>query len=93
MYTEQDRQRSPIDTDSFGYAVIRTHDSSTRPPLSTPGTTPAPSHFPTLRNSSPPPIPLPGATAVDAEALTMGREQRVQKSINYAEPKLSMCVP
>ena len=34
--------------------------SSTRPPLSTPGTTPAPSHHPTPRNSSPPPIPLPG---------------------------------
>ena len=33
--------------------------SSTRPPLSTPGTTPAPSHHPTPCNSSPPPIPLP----------------------------------
>ena len=37
--------------------------------------------------------PLPGATAVDAEASAMGRERRVRKSINYAEPKLNMCVP
>ena len=37
--------------------------------------------------------PLPGATAVDAEASAMGRERRVRKSINYAELKLNMCVP
>jgi hypothetical protein len=62
--------------------------SSTRAPLSTPGTTPAPSHLPTPRNSSPPPIPLPVA---DAEASTTGRERRVRKSVNYAEPKLNTC--
>ncbi|KAF8264669.1 hypothetical protein EI94DRAFT_1805554 [Lactarius quietus] len=49
-------------------------------------TTPAPSHLPTPRNSSPPPIPLPGA---DVDASTMGRERRVRKSVNYAEPKLN----
>jgi hypothetical protein len=62
---------------------------SARPPSSTPGPTPAPSHLPTPRNSSPPPIPLPLA---DSEASTMGRERRVRKSINYAEPKLNTCV-
>jgi hypothetical protein len=91
---EQDRQRSPTDTDSDMPSSALTY-SSTRPPLSTPGTTPgttpAPSHLPTPRNSSPPPIPLPGSA--DAEASTTGRERRVRKSINYAEPKLNTCVP
>ena len=60
--------------------------SSTRAPLSTPGTTPAPSHLPTPPISSPPPILLPVA---DCEASTTGREGRVRKSVNYAEPKLN----
>ncbi|KAN0131158.1 hypothetical protein V8E53_011050 [Lactarius tabidus] len=58
-----------------------------RPVSSTPGTTPASSHLPTPHLSSPPPIPLPGTA--DAEASITGRERRVRKSINYAEPKLN----
>ena len=63
--------------------------SSARAQLSTPGPTRAPSHLPTPCNPSLPPIPLPIA---DAEASTTGRERRVRKSINYAEPKLNTCV-
>ena len=86
---DQDRQQTPPDTDSDMPSSALTSCSSTRPPQSTPGTTPAPSHLPTPRNSSPPPIPLPIA---DAEASTTGRERRVRKSVNYAEPKLNTCV-
>ncbi|KAF8264664.1 hypothetical protein EI94DRAFT_1779516 [Lactarius quietus] len=82
---EQDRRTPPEDTDSDMPSSALTY-ASTRPPLSTAATTPAPSHLPTPRNSSPPPIPLPGA---DADASTMGRERRVRKSVNYAEPKLN----
>ncbi|KAH9069341.1 hypothetical protein EDB83DRAFT_2374595 [Lactarius deliciosus] len=80
--SDQDR---PQDTDSDMPSSAFTY-SSTRPPSSTPGTTPAPSHLSTPRNSSPPPIPLPAA---DAEGSTTGRERRVRRSINYAEPKLN----
>ncbi|KAI9453898.1 hypothetical protein BJY52DRAFT_1205372 [Lactarius psammicola] len=83
--SDQDRQRMLPDTDSDMPSSALTY-SSTRPPSSTPGTTPAPSHLPTPRNSSPPPIPLPVA---DSEASTTSRERRVRKSINYAEPKLN----
>ncbi|KAH9053746.1 hypothetical protein EDB87DRAFT_1780383 [Lactarius vividus] len=83
--SDQDRQRTLQDTDSDMPSSALTY-SSTRPPSSTPGTTPAPSHLPTPRNSSPPPIPLPAA---DAEGSTMSRERRVRKSVNYAEPKLN----
>ena len=34
----------------------------------------------------------PSAAAADAEASMTGRERRVQKSINYAKPKLNTCV-
>ena len=85
---DQDRQRTPQDTDSDMPSSAHTY-SSTRPPSSTPGTTPAPSHLPTPRNSSPPPIPLPVA---DTEASTTGRERRTRKSVNYAEPKLNTYV-
>jgi hypothetical protein len=79
--------RTPSDTDSDMPSSALTY-SSTRPPLSTPGTTPAPSHLPTPRNSSPPPIPIPPA---EPDALTVVRERRVRKSVNYAEPKLNTC--
>jgi hypothetical protein len=72
----------PSDTDSDMPSSALT--SSTRPPLSTPGTTPAPSHLPTPRNSSPPPIP-----PAEPDPSTVGRERRVRKSINYTEPKLN----
>jgi hypothetical protein len=57
---EHDRQTSPTDTDSDIPSSALTY-CSTCAPLSTPGNTPVPSHLPTPRNSSPPPIPLPGA--------------------------------
>ncbi|KAI0261795.1 hypothetical protein BC834DRAFT_894867 [Gloeopeniophorella convolvens] len=79
---DQGRQRTP-DSDSDMLSSALTFDS-TRPPPSTPGTTPAPSHLPTPRNSSPPPIPAPVP-----ELPPAGRERRVRKSINYAEPKLN----
>ncbi|KAI0648516.1 hypothetical protein C8Q79DRAFT_578253 [Trametes meyenii] len=64
--------------------------SSTRNFLSTPATTPGPSskpssHLPTPRSSSPvsePPL-------ADPEPVVGGRERRVRKSVNYAEPKLN----
>ncbi|KAI0255177.1 hypothetical protein BJV78DRAFT_1358803 [Lactifluus subvellereus] len=83
--SDQDRLRPPSDTDSDMPSSALTYNS-THPPLSTPGTTPASSHLPTPRNSSPPPIPIPAA---EPEAPTMGRERRARKSVNYAEPKLN----
>lgn len=80
---DQDRHRMLSDTDSDMPSSTLTYNS-THPPLSTPGTTPAPSHLPTPRNSSPPPL-LPA----ESDAPMMGRERRVRKSINYAEPKLN----
>ncbi|THH21487.1 hypothetical protein EW146_g98 [Bondarzewia mesenterica] len=57
--------------------------ASTRPLLSTPATTPAPSHLPTPRSSSP-------VAHAEGDAPAAGsRERRVRKSINYAEPKLN----
>ncbi|KZV67799.1 hypothetical protein PENSPDRAFT_744402 [Peniophora sp. CONT] len=58
--------------------------TSTRPTLTTPGTTPGPSHLPTPRTSSPPPIPYE-----EPDQAAGGRERRVRKSVNYAEPKLN----
>ncbi|KAH9958510.1 hypothetical protein BGW80DRAFT_1184659 [Lactifluus volemus] len=83
--SDQDRLRTSSDTESDLPSSAITCNS-TRPPLSTPGTTPASSHLPTPRNSSPPPIPIPTA---EPEASTTSRERRVRKSINYAEPKLN----
>ncbi|KAI0062149.1 hypothetical protein BV25DRAFT_1826018 [Artomyces pyxidatus] len=82
LVSDIDRQQSP-DSDLPSSAM--THAStSTRPMMSTPSTTPAPpSHLPTPRSSSPPPIP-----DVDAPPPG-GREKRVRKSVNYAEPKLN----
>ncbi|VDB85175.1 unnamed protein product [Peniophora sp. CBMAI 1063] len=61
--------------------------TSTRPTLTTPGTTPGPSHLPTPRTSSPPPIPHDPSPEPDLPAG--GRERRVRRSVNYAEPKLN----
>jgi hypothetical protein len=88
LSADQDRYRTPSDTDSDMPSSALTYSSS-RPPLSTPGTTPAPSHLPTPRNSSPPPLPLPPA---ELDAPTIARERRVRKSVNYAEPKLNTYV-
>ncbi|KAI0738088.1 hypothetical protein C8Q80DRAFT_1210103 [Daedaleopsis nitida] len=63
--------------------------TSTRNFLSTPATTPAlskpSSHLPTARPSSPTEPPPPA----DSEGAAGGRERRVRKSVNYAEPKLN----
>ncbi|KAA1475855.1 hypothetical protein DENSPDRAFT_867083 [Dentipellis sp. KUC8613] len=76
--SDGERQQTP-ETDIPSSAL--THAStSTRPALSTPATTPAPSHLPTPRPSSPTEPEAPPAG---------GREKRVRKSINYAEPKLN----
>jgi hypothetical protein len=86
--TDQDRQRTPPDTDSDTPSSALTY-RSTRRSSSTPGIIPAPPHHPTPRSSSPIPIFLPVA---DSEALTIGRERHVRKSINYVDPKLKTCV-
>ncbi|KAN0131871.1 hypothetical protein V8E53_010399 [Lactarius tabidus] len=69
---QQDRRRTPTDSDSDMPSSALT----TRPPLSTPGTTPAVSYL----------LPLPGE---DTEALTTGRKRRIRKSANYATPSRS----
>ncbi|KAG9318010.1 hypothetical protein JVU11DRAFT_73 [Chiua virens] len=56
-------------------------------PVTTPMTTPQVSQLPTPRTSSP--APLGATSASESEAPAGGRERRVRKSINYAEPKLN----
>ncbi|KAI0628856.1 hypothetical protein C8Q77DRAFT_1145802 [Trametes polyzona] len=88
--SEHDRRRTPdvdVPTSATSTSAAST---STRNFLTTPATTPAPSskptsHLPTPRSSSP--IAEPPQT--DPEPLVSGRERRVRKSVNYAEPKLN----
>ncbi|RDX47361.1 hypothetical protein OH76DRAFT_1405971 [Lentinus brumalis] len=86
--SDRERRRSP-DADEPTSATSLA-STSTRNFLSTPATTPAPSskpasHLPTPRSSSPvAPPPQP-----DPESALGGRERRVRKSVNYAEPKLN----
>lgn len=88
--TDRERQRtSDIDIPTSATSLAST---STRNFLSTPATTPAPSskpssQLPTPRSSS------PIAPPVTSEPEVGGRERRVRKSINYAEPKLNTYVP
>ncbi|KAI0761478.1 hypothetical protein BD413DRAFT_485835 [Trametes elegans] len=89
--TSADRERHTPDVDVPTSATSTSAaSSSTRNFLSTPATTPAPSskppsHLPTPRSSSP--IGEPPQT--DPEPAVGGRERRVRKSVNYAEPKLN----
>lgn len=93
-FIDRERQRTPIsDTPS-------TSVSSSNPPRSFLAT-PAPktslsSYLPTPRASSPAPPPEPELEPEpelsSADPSTGGRERRVRKSINYAEPKLNTCV-
>ncbi|KAL1947122.1 hypothetical protein VTO73DRAFT_14083 [Trametes versicolor] len=88
--SNHDRRRTP-DVDMPSSATSTSVAStSTRNFLSTPATTPAPSskpmsHLPTPRSSS----PLAEPPQTDSEAAVGGRERRVRKSVNYAEPKLN----
>ena len=69
--------------------------SSTRPPLSTPGTTPAPLHHPTPRNSSPPPIPLPGCGPGGCRRVDdgPGTEERQLRRAEAPAPLLHSQIP
>ncbi|EJF58035.1 hypothetical protein DICSQDRAFT_91447 [Dichomitus squalens LYAD-421 SS1] len=86
--SDRDRQHTPdVDapTSATSYA-----STSTRNFLSTPATTPAPLSKPpsqllTPRSSS----PVEPPPQSESEPSTTGRERRVRKSINYAEPKLN----
>ncbi|KAI0355189.1 hypothetical protein OH77DRAFT_1455325 [Trametes cingulata] len=88
--TDHERRRTPdvdVPTSATSTSVA---SGSTRNFLSTPATTPAPSskpssHLPTPRSSSPATEP----PQTEPEPLAGGRERRVRKSINYAEPKLN----
>ena len=84
MSAEQGRQRSPMDTDSDMQSSTLTF-SSTRPPLSTPGTTPASSHHPTPRNSRPLRYHSQGAALADAEASMTGRGRKCWHQLRRAE--------
>lgn len=90
---DHDRRRTP-DVDMPSSATSTSvASSSTRNFLSTPATTPAPSskpmsHLPTPRSSS----PLAEPPQTDSESAAGGRERRVRKSVNYAEPKLNTYV-
>ncbi|KAI0333069.1 hypothetical protein GY45DRAFT_1319991 [Cubamyces sp. BRFM 1775] len=88
--TSDDRRRTPevdVPTSATSSSMA---SSSTRNFLSTPATTPAPmskpsSHLPTPRSSS----PIAEPPQAEPETLIGGRERRVRKSVNYAEPKLN----
>ncbi|EMD34268.1 hypothetical protein CERSUDRAFT_125461 [Gelatoporia subvermispora B] len=89
---DHERQRTP-DNDIPTSATSTRTSSSGRTSSSTPSTTPAPptkaselqpAYLPSPRTSS----PLLQDLAVDSETAG-GRERRVRKSINYAEPKLN----
>ncbi|OCH86176.1 hypothetical protein OBBRIDRAFT_797436 [Obba rivulosa] len=88
--SDRERQLTPDNDIPTSASSTRT-SSSGRTLLSTPSTTPAPPtkstefvHLPTPRSSS----PLPQDTPIEVDAFT-GRERRVRKSVNYAEPKLN----
>ncbi|KAH9890454.1 hypothetical protein C8Q73DRAFT_652660 [Cubamyces lactineus] len=89
--TSADERRRTPDVDVPTSATSSSMaSSSTRNFLTTPATTPAPSskpssHLPTPRSSS----PIAESTQAEPETLIGGRERRVRKSINYAEPKLN----
>ncbi|EPQ50703.1 hypothetical protein GLOTRDRAFT_141456 [Gloeophyllum trabeum ATCC 11539] len=93
-----DRERPDPEIPSSATSAGTTSTFATRNFLSTPATTPAPthtpqirasSHLPTPRPSSSPPAEEPAPQPQDADAMVTGRERRVRKSVNYAEPKLN----
>ncbi|KAL4254435.1 shugoshin family protein [Abortiporus biennis] len=78
---DPNRAQAP-DEDIPTSAVTTTSTSSARTFLTTPKTSPEP-QLPTPRSSSPVPQTVP-----ESQTQT-GRERRVRKSVNYAEPKLN----
>ncbi|KZT19161.1 hypothetical protein NEOLEDRAFT_1142432 [Neolentinus lepideus HHB14362 ss-1] len=90
-----DRERPDPEIPSSATSTVTTSSFATRNVLSTPATTPAPtytpligtSHLPSPRPSHSPPLTDPATEPPAAEAN--GRERRVRKSVNYAEPKLN----
>ncbi|KAI6140244.1 hypothetical protein BKA82DRAFT_1003484 [Pisolithus tinctorius] len=87
--SDRDRQRTPDDEGAVPTSAA-TSAATSRTFLSTfttPATTPQVSQLPSPRSSSP--IPQEAATTLDPEVLANGRERRVRKSVNYAEPKLN----
>ncbi|KAI0045775.1 hypothetical protein FA95DRAFT_1680251 [Auriscalpium vulgare] len=84
--TDSDRQRTPDSESDVPSSALTMASTSTRAVMSTPSTTPGPpSHLPTPRNSTSPPVPASDTDPGPAG----GREKRVRKSVNYTEPKLN----
>ncbi|KAI6027192.1 hypothetical protein EDC04DRAFT_2573153 [Pisolithus marmoratus] len=87
--SDRDRQRTPENegatptSAATSVATSRTFLST----FTTPMTTPQVSQLPSPRDSSP--IPQETAILLEPEVLANGRERRVRKSVNYAEPKLN----
>ncbi|KAK7679607.1 hypothetical protein QCA50_017318 [Cerrena zonata] len=93
---DRERLHTPehdIPTSATSASTTNSLATTSRTFLTTPATTPAPSlrsepqsSLPTPRSSS----PLPSGDPSDpSEAAAGGRERRVRKSVNYAEPKLN----
>ncbi|OAX37501.1 hypothetical protein K503DRAFT_850425 [Rhizopogon vinicolor AM-OR11-026] len=90
--SDRDRQHTP-DTDGTTPISAVTSLATTRSFLSTPATTPATtisqvSQLPTPRTCSSP-IPPPVTSTSEPEPPAGGRERRIRRSVNYAEPKLN----
>ncbi|KDQ59909.1 hypothetical protein JAAARDRAFT_46487 [Jaapia argillacea MUCL 33604] len=90
-----DRDRPDSEAPTSASSNITSSTFGTRNFLSTPATTPAIttpivgiSHLPTPHRSLSPQPPVVPSNA-DADAVVGGRERRVRKSVNYAEPKLN----
>ncbi|KAF8129179.1 hypothetical protein EV363DRAFT_1337957 [Boletus edulis] len=86
--SDRDRQRTPeMDAPTSAATSVTTSRTFLSTPATTPITTPQVSQLPTPRTSSP--IPPAATSASESEAPSGGRERRVRKGINYAEPKLN----
>ncbi|KAG6375863.1 hypothetical protein JVT61DRAFT_2726 [Boletus reticuloceps] len=86
--SDRDRQRTPeMDAPTSAATSVTTSRTFLSTPATTPITTPQVSQLPTPRTSSP--IPPAATSASESEAPPGGRERRVRKGINYAEPKLN----
>ncbi|KAH9912191.1 uncharacterized protein BXZ73DRAFT_56421 [Epithele typhae] len=86
---DRDRLRTP-DTEAPTSATSMA-STSTRNFFTTPATTPAMSSKPLSQSQLPTPrssSPIPPPPQAESE-ITGGRERRVRKSVNYAEPKLN----
>ncbi|KAI6119683.1 hypothetical protein EV401DRAFT_2209434 [Pisolithus croceorrhizus] len=87
--SDHDRPRAP---NNEGATPTSAATSATTPrtflsTFTTPATSPQISQLPSPRSSSP--ILRETATTLEPEVLANGRERRMRKSVNYAEPKLN----